>query len=53
MARRRRQKKRINKKVALIGSGVFLLLAGLIVVALLHFGGDPSQYIADGDVAFA
>lgn len=53
MARRRRPKKRINKKVALIGSGAFLLLAGLIVVALLHFGGDPSQYIADGDVALA
>ena len=44
-------KKRVNKKVALIGSMVFavLVLAGIGVI--LHFSGDIEKFIKDGDAA--
>jgi len=45
-------KKRLNKKVALIGSGIFVLLLLVAIVAFMHFGKDPEKFIKDGDAAF-
>jgi len=42
-------RRRFNKKVALIGSGVFFFVAVVIIGAILLFGRDPQKYIADGD----
>ncbi len=44
-------KKRLNKKVALIGSGIFALLFLVAIVAILHFSKDPEKFIKDGDAA--
>jgi len=44
-------KRRLNKKVALIGSMVFLLLVLVAIVAVLHLGRDPDKFIQDGDTA--
>lgn len=44
--------KRLNRKVALIGSAVFLLLALGVVVVVLHLSRDPEKYIQDGDAAW-
>ena len=43
--------RRLNKKVAFIGSAVvvFLLLAAIAVV--LRLGQDPEEYIRDGETA--
>jgi len=49
MARRRR----LNKKVALIGTMVLLLLAAGAVLVILKLSRDPAQLIADGDAAWA
>ncbi len=46
-------RRRLNKKVALIGSTVFLLLALGAVVVILKLSRNPAQYIADGDAAKA
>jgi tetratricopeptide (TPR) repeat protein len=46
-------RRRLNKKVALIGSTVFMLLAIMIVLIILKLGRDPAQFIADGDAAKA
>jgi tetratricopeptide (TPR) repeat protein len=43
--------KRLNKKVALIGSLVFALLVVIVILAILHFSRDPEQFIRDGDAA--
>ena len=45
--------RRLNKKVAFIGSAVvvFLLLAAIAVV--LRLGQDPEEYIRDGEAALA
>jgi tetratricopeptide (TPR) repeat protein len=49
MARRRR----LNKKVALIGTTVFLLLAMAAVCVILRLNRNPAPLIADGDAAWA
>jgi tetratricopeptide (TPR) repeat protein len=46
-------RRRLNKKVALIGSTVFLLLGLGTVVVILKLSRNPAQFIADGDVAWA
>ncbi len=46
-------RRRVNKKVALIGSTVFLLLALAAVVVILRLNRDPAPFIADGDAAWA
>jgi len=49
MARKRR--KRLNKKVALTGSAVFLVVAFVVVAAILYWSRDPEKFIEDGDAA--
>ncbi len=49
MARRRR----VNRKVALLGTTVLLLLMLAAVAALLRLNRDPAPLIADGDAARA
>ncbi|MFQ6034444.1 MAG: tetratricopeptide repeat protein [Sedimentisphaerales bacterium] len=44
-------KRRLNKKVALIGSMVFLLLMLVAIVTILHLSRDPDKFIQDGDTA--
>lgn len=44
-------KKRLNKKVALIGSAFFVLAAVLIIGMFLYLGRDPQKFIQDGDIA--
>ncbi len=44
--------KRLNKKVALIGSAVFLLVALVAVVAILYLSRDPQKFLQDGDAAW-
>ncbi len=46
-------RRRLNKKVALIGSTVFLLLVMVAVVVILRLNRDPAPFIADGDAAWA
>ncbi|MBN1361610.1 MAG: hypothetical protein JW993_13510 [Sedimentisphaerales bacterium] len=46
-------RRRLNRKVALIGTAVFVALGLLAVVVLLSGTHDPAQLIADGDAAFA
>ena len=46
-----RRKKKLNKKVAIIGS---ILLAGFLliaIVAILHFMKDPDKFLADAQAA--
>ena len=43
--------RRLNKKVALIGSGVFLLLLLAAIALLLQLGRDPQEYISDAEAA--
>ncbi len=46
-------KKRLNKKVALLGASVLaVLLLGAILV-VLRLSRDPEKFIADGDAAVA
>ena len=49
MARR----KRLNKKVALIGAMVLLVLVVLTVLVVSYLNRDPKRYMDDADVAFA
>ena len=49
MARRRR----LNKKVAVLGSAVFVILALGAVLVILRLTRDPGQFIDDGDAAWA
>jgi len=44
-------RRRLNKKVAALGSMVFLLLVLVAIVAVLHLGRDPDKFIQDGDTA--
>ena len=46
-------RRRLNKKVALIGSTVFLLLAMAAVGVILRLNRNPGPLIADGDAAMA
>ncbi len=45
-------RKKLNKKVALIGSAVFVFIALAIIVIILHLSRDPDKFIQDGDTAF-
>ena len=42
-------KKRLNKKVALIGSAVFVLVAVMVIGMFLYLSRDPQKFIQDGD----
>jgi len=42
-------KKRLNKKVAMIGSAVFMLVAVLVIGGFLYMSRDPQKFIKDGD----
>jgi len=44
-------RKRLNKKVALIGSLVFVLLVFVAIGAFLYLSRDPVKFIKDGDAA--
>jgi tetratricopeptide (TPR) repeat protein len=46
-------RRRLNKKVALLGSAVFLLLALTAVAVILRLNRSPAPYVADGDAAWA
>lgn len=46
-------RRRLNKKVALMGGTVFLLLAMMAVFVILRLNRDPAPLIADGDAAWA
>lgn len=46
-------RRRLNKKVALIGSTVFLLLALAAVFVIMRLNRDPAPFVADGDAARA
>lgn len=46
-------RRRLNKKVALMGTTVLLLLAMLAVFVFLRLNRDPAPLIADGDAAWA
>lgn len=45
-------RKRLNKKVAIIGSAVFLIFILVIIVAFLRIGQDPDKFIKEGDAAW-
>jgi tetratricopeptide (TPR) repeat protein len=45
-------KKRLNKKVAIIGSIVFLLFVLAIMAVFFHLDRDPDKFIKDGDAAW-
>jgi tetratricopeptide (TPR) repeat protein len=44
-------KKRLNKKVALIGSAVFIFLVLAAIGVILYLSRDPEPFIKDGDAA--
>ena len=44
-------RKRLNKKVALIGSVVFVFLVLVVVAGILYLSQAPEKFIKDGDVA--
>lgn len=45
-------KKRLNKKVAIIGSSVFLIIVLAVIVIFLRYGQDPDKFIRNGDAAW-
>lgn len=44
-------KRRLNKKVALTGSAVILVLAVILILAILHMSRNPKKFVRDGDAA--
>ena len=44
-------KKRLNKKVALIGSVLFVLLGLVVIGTIFYLSRDPEKFINDGDAA--
>ncbi|MHC4666245.1 MAG: hypothetical protein ACYS9T_09870, partial [Planctomycetota bacterium] len=44
-------RKRLNKKVALVGSFVFLLLVVAAIGVILYLSRDPEKSIKEGDAA--
>jgi tetratricopeptide (TPR) repeat protein len=46
-------KKKLNKKVAIIGSIVLVVFLLAVVVVVLRFGKDPSKFLADAETALA
>jgi len=47
------RRKKLNKRVAFVGAGLFVMVTLLVIVALLRFGRNPKVFIADGDQAWA
>jgi len=45
-------KRRLNKKVALIGSAIFVVVALGTILAILYFSRDPEKFITEGDAAW-
>ncbi|MCX5637639.1 MAG: hypothetical protein NTX52_08105 [Planctomycetota bacterium] len=45
-------KRRLNKKVALVGSVIFILVALGTILAILYFSRDPEKFVAEGDAAW-
>ena len=45
-------KKRLNKKIAIIGSTVFVLLGLVAIGIILYLSRDPQKFIKDGDQAY-
>ena len=43
--------RRLNKKVALIGSAVLAVVVLGVILAILRLGGDPEEFIRDGEAA--
>ena len=43
--------RRLNKKVALIGSVIFVVIALVAIVAILRLSGDPEEFIKDAEAA--
>ena len=46
-------RRRLNKKIALMGTAVFLLLVLAAVFVILRLNRDPAPFITDGDAAWA
>ncbi|UCF00386.1 MAG: tetratricopeptide repeat protein [Planctomycetota bacterium] len=44
-------RKRLNKKVALVGSGFFVLVVLVVIAFILYLSRDPEKFIKDGDLA--
>ncbi len=44
-------KRRLNKKVALVGSAVFAFLGVILILAILYKSRNPEKFIRDGDAA--
>ena len=44
-------KKRLNKKVALIGSAIFVVFVIMLIAAVLYLSQDPEKFMKDGDIA--
>jgi tetratricopeptide (TPR) repeat protein len=45
-------KRRLNKKVALVGSAVFLIFVLVAIVVILRLSQDPEKLVRDGDIAW-
>jgi tetratricopeptide (TPR) repeat protein len=45
-------KRRLNKKVALVGSAIFIVVALGAILAILYLSRDPEKFIAEGDAAW-
>ena len=45
-------KKRLNKKIAIIGSAAFVLLGLVAIGIILYLSRDPQKFIKDGDQAY-
>ena len=43
--------RRLNKKVAFIGSAVVVFLLLAVIAVVLRLGQDPQEYIQDGEAA--
>ncbi len=44
-------RRRLNKKVALIGSAVFIIFALGVILVILQFNRDPQEFIKDGEAS--
>ena len=44
-------RKRLNRKVALIGSAFFVFVALVVIAFILYLSRDPEKFIKDGDMA--
>jgi tetratricopeptide (TPR) repeat protein len=44
-------RRRLNKKVAFIGSGIFVVLVLIVIAVILYLSRDPQKFIDDGDAA--